>query len=346
MAALRSLRARMRPLAALTALCLCARPSPAAAAEPSARLEVRPAPEGCPDAATLTRTINAILGRSAILEAPGAPLISVAFSRGPEGFRASLALLAPDGSSLGTRELQRPGRGCAALEGPVAVVGALLVDLARDSIQLQIPAPSPEEQAAVTPAPPLPAEPPRPAPAPPPGWAIQGEVAATAILGLLPGVAPGIRSDLRAARGGPLAGVARLDFWPSRASSGAGPGGDFSAWTAGLGLCASSPRSPSLVLEGCGLVSLGGMQGAGRGTSEVRVSHSWLALVGVDGALRWRLAGPLWGRLGLGGSAGHRPERFVFEGEARTLVVHRTWPVAFLASLGIVLESGSEISPR
>jgi hypothetical protein len=228
----------------------------------------------------------------------------------------------------------------------VAVVGALLVDMARDSVQLQLPAPSPEEQPAGAPAPPPPEDPPRPAPEAPPGWAIQAEVAATAILGLLPGITPGIRSDLRAARGGARAGVARLDLWPSRASSGAGPGGDFSAWTAGLGLCTSAPRSPSLVLEGCGLVSLGGMQGVGRGTSEVRVSRSWLALGGVDGALRWHLAGPLWGRIGLGFTAGHRPGRFLFEGEARTLVVHRTWPVAFLVNLGFVLASGSEILPR
>lgn len=328
---------------------LLALPPSAHAADPTVRLEVRSPLAGCPDAPTLSRAINAILGRAALGDTPDGPSLSIAFEKDPGGFKSTLSLRAAGGALLGTRELHRPGRGCAALEGPVAVVGALLVDIARDSIQLQVPPPSPGERAAVADEPPAPSLPgPSPAapptaatPAPPPRWSLQGELAATAILGLLPGVTPGIRSDLRASRGGGLAGVSRLDFWPSRSSSGAGPGGDFTAGAASLGLCATAYRSPSLALEGCGLALLGGLQGVGRGTREVRVSRSWLVLGVLDGAVRGRLGGPLWGRLGLGVAAGHRPGRFLFEGPGQELEVHRTWPVAFLATLGLVLDDGS-----
>lgn len=337
---------RLLPVALVSLLSL---PLSAHAADPAVRLEVRSSLEGCPDGPTLSRAINVILGRAALGDTPDGPSLSVAFEKDPNGFKSTLSLRAADGALLGTRELRRPGRGCAALEGPVAVVGALLVDVARDSIQLRVPLPSPGESAAVAddePSASLPGPPPAASsttatPVPLPRWSLQGELAATAILGLLPGVTPGVRSDLRASPGGALSGVSRLDFWPSRSSPGAGPGGDFTAGAVSFGLCVAARRSPSLALEGCGLALLGGLQGVGRGTREVRVSRSWLMLGELDGAVRGRLGGPLWGRLGLGVAAGHRPGRFLFEGPGQELEVHRTWPVAFLMTLGLVLDDGS-----
>jgi hypothetical protein len=335
--------ARPTPLhAAALAAALCA-PATALADPPAVALQVsNPGLAGCPDAAGLAREINAVLAREATSETPPAgphATIHVDFSATPAGLQATLSLAGPDGLSLGSRTIRRPGRSCPSLAGPAAIVGALLVDVARTQISLVLPpAPEPPPPAAL--APPAEIAPP-PAALPPRAASVRGEVAAAALAGLLPGVSGGARSELRTrgiggdARPWPAWVVGRVDVFPAGSTAGEGPGGAFSAWAAGAGLCAPVIEGKSIEIEGCALAAAGVLRAVGTGARVVRESVSLLALIEADAAIRLRIAGPFWVRAAAGVAAGKKPGSFSFDRTAEPLVIHRPWPVALTGTLGI-----------
>jgi hypothetical protein len=329
--------------AALTAA-LCA-PAAAHADPPVVALQVSaPGLAGCPDAAALAREINAVLAREATSEAPLAgphARIQIDFAAASGGLRATLALAGPDGFSLGSRTIQRPGRSCASLVGPAGIVGALLVDVARTQIALSLPPPPPPEPARPEPTPPPAEPPPLPAAAPTRSASARGEVAGAALVGLLPGVSGGARSELRArgvgASGQPWPAwiVARVDVFPAGSAPGPGPGGAFSAWTSGAGLCAPVIEGRGIEVEGCATAAAGVLKGVGTGARVVRESASLLALAGADAGVRLRIAGPFWIRAAAGVATGRKPGSFSFDQAGGPLVIHRTWPLALAGTIGI-----------
>jgi hypothetical protein len=345
---------RPAPLSSALAAALCSCPSSALAEPPPIALEVGASGlEGCPDAATLARGINAILSRAAVSASPPVlphATIHIDFSPSPRGARARLSLAGMDGAELGSRLIDHRGRACSPLEGPSVIVGALLVDVARPLIALSLPPEPPAPPPADRPPQPAarqPAAPALPAVEQPPqrSASARGEVAAAALWGLLPGAALGARSELRArgsgADGAPWAAwiAGRASVFPSGITRGPGPGGAFSAWTAGLGLCAPIIERARLEVDGCALASAGAMKAVGTGARSVREVTSLLALVEGDAGLRIRVVGPISLRLAAGLAAGRRPSSFSFESPAASgdgaLVVHRPWPVALAATIGI-----------
>jgi hypothetical protein len=301
-----------------------------------------PALAGCPDAGSLARQINAVLARDAVTDAvPAGPhaTIEIAFAAAPGGLDATLSLAGPDGASLGSRQLHHPGRSCAALAGPAAIVGALLVDVARTQISLSLPPPPPEPPPATRPPP----APPPVASAPPARRSVgaRGEVAAAGVVGLLPGLALGARSELRARGVGaegnawPAWVTGKIEVFPSSVAPGPGPGGAFSLWTAGLGACVPAVEGTRVEIEGCAAGAAGAMHGVGTGARVVREVTGAVALIEAGGALRLRILGPLWARVAVEAATGRRPASFSFDRGGDPLVVHRPSPVWLVGTAGI-----------
>ena len=144
----------MPAIVAMACLLLTAWSGTAAASPMRVELTVE-APLGCIHTPELAKNIDGILGRSAIDASPTDPMpkVAVLLSHDAEAgsFRSVLTLQSPDGTVVGTRELVRQGRSCHVLDGPLALVAALLVDAAEGTIRLTLPPPNAAEIAAASP---------------------------------------------------------------------------------------------------------------------------------------------------------------------------------------------------
>jgi hypothetical protein len=331
-------------------------PSAAAAAEKQpvrVRLEVT-GPADCANAASLGLSVDAILGRSAVVTAqapasstPPLPKIVVSAEQVSSArFKATLQLQTPDGKLVGTRDVVRSGASCDVLTGPLAIVTALLVDVAEDTIHLEIP-PSPPVAPPVPPSTPPVALPPPTATLPPPtatlanegSFQLRSEAGATLLLGLLP-PAVGARLDTRLipAHFAPL--LLRLEAFPHATASAPRAGGEFLAFAGSAGVC---PDNGGRVvrLDLC----LGGMGGVvravGRDVPIVGQSTSFFAMLLGEAGAALRLAGPVSLRASAGVAWGARPHDWHVDAprEPAPVVVWQPWPVAVSASLGIVLDT-------
>lgn len=294
------------------------------------------APPGCVNGAALTRSVETLLKRNVFVDASSADVIveGAAEARAEGGWNATLRMRAADGRELGMRSIVSESRDCRAVEGPLAVVLALLVDLERREIVLQVPEALPEEpKPKPRPAPkakPAPSvRPETPAPEP---WHGATSFGAVASWGLLPELAFGV-----AARG-QVEVVSNLDLglelsvWPEKKSDDAGKGGGFSAWLVTALACPELVELGAVETYGCagfssGVVSATGV-GLARANSPSRFHANASARVG--GSLR--LTGPvaLAAELGLAASL-TRPRFFYEEANGNEIDVHRS---AILVPLG------------
>jgi hypothetical protein len=289
----------------------------------------------CPDEAALGLATLA-LGTPPATRAEGVN-VSVVFQRDAFGYGA---LVTTTGSQGGVREIRKQGPTCAALAEAVAVVLAVLFDLA------------PPEQAPVagSPAPLAPPEPPQapppkatPAPRPPPREAPPRAPARELSVGI--GAQGGITYGLLGAApafavsGALRGGIGRWELsagalWaPNRTVEYLGGVVHVSVLAGRLGGCAwllPSRARPDLAL--CAGVLLGRVRGLGEGFDEPRPAANDLWFAAEAGAsARFPLVSKLALRLGISLVVPSRTQRFTV---ARADVAYRSSPAAGLLELG------------
>lgn len=310
--------------------------SPAEAlATGSPRVQIRvAAPNGCIQPAALARDVDAILERDAIELAPSAALARIDVVVGPDTapdlFRAVLKLETPDGTLVGTREVVRRGPSCSVLDGPVAIVTALLVDAADDTIRLVLPPPPPTPAGEPAALPTTPGEP----------WRLRSAVAGTLLLGLLP-PAVGARVDMQviAPRFVPL--LVRFDAYPRTTIVGSGPGGDFLALAGSIGVCPTSDGR-LVRLDACLGGTAGLVRATGRAVPIVGESTSFFGMAFAEGGASLHLHGPLSARASIQVAMGyHAANWYVVAPGDRQVVVWDPWPATVIGALGLVLETSS-----
>lgn len=198
-------------VAAAAAFAVTTTASPAAADSEHARTSSlswlrMPGAEACIATQALARSVEDRLGRHVFVSAAEAD-VSVEGrieKRAAGGWRSVITIRDAKGALLGTRELDRPEAACPAMNEPLALVIAVMID--PDAKLSSSPPPLPPAPAPAAPAP-APAPAPLPAPsatppalppdadsAPPPTkdpWRFQGDAVATVTSGLAPQVAPG-----------------------------------------------------------------------------------------------------------------------------------------------------------
>jgi hypothetical protein len=282
------------------------------------------APPGCVKEPTLEKSVEELLKRPVFVAEADADVTieGRAEPRDAGGWTGTLTMRARDGRALGTRSLVSESADCRALEGPLAVVLALLVDLERREVVLELPVPE-----SPPPAPAPAAAPPAPAPLPPteprgPSGAIA--LGARAAWGFLPAVDEALvlrgEVDLDADYGGAF----DLGLWRPERADDSGPSGEFSAWLFGLALCRALARSEAVHAGLCLGVSAGSITGYGIALSEAATERrNYLeATTRAEGALR--VAGPLeiGAELGLGVPF-TRPRFYYALADGTPVTVHR-----------------------
>lgn len=163
--------------------------------------------DACIATQALARSVEERLGRRVFVSAAEAD-VSVEGrieKRAAGGWHSVITIRDGKGALLGTRELDRPDASCAALNEPLALIIAVMIDpeAKLSSGPPPLPAPAPAPAPAPTPAPAAaPAAAPAPAPAGPPDadvpaprakdpWRFQGDAVATISSGIAPQVDPG-----------------------------------------------------------------------------------------------------------------------------------------------------------
>jgi hypothetical protein len=286
------------------------------------------ASSSCIDARRLASAVDDMLERDAVDLDVGHDQPTIHATLEPTvlgSWRAALTL-ETGGKVVGTREVIRAGASCSVLDGPLAVVTALLVDVAKQSIRVVVPPPPPPEP----PPPPVQTDR-RPAVA-----RVSLEVAATVLAGLLPGAVPGVRVEASVTPPRFAALVARMDTWPYSTTGGAGPHGDFHTITAGLGICPDLFRSRGVRVGGCVAGMVGLVRGAGEGITVSREATAPLVLVSFELGVAVRLVHPLWLHASAGLLTGQRPSDWHFDRPGgQTAIVFQPAPVAFLGSVGL-----------
>jgi hypothetical protein len=226
----------------------------------------------CLSRAALEERVSARLGRDAFVARDRAgALVAGSLRRTRDGWVAVLQLRRRDGAIVGTRELHVPGPDCAALDEPLTLVLALLVDLPQSDVRLQLPEP----------------------PARASRWAVSVETGAAASVGPTPSLAPG----LRAAIGVVAPGLPRLELAGAifaATQTEPGPAGvEVDARQVGVAACTPTVETGRLWLRGCLGVDMVALRGRGFGFARNHVKDRVLFAPAARGALGWTLVGPL-----------------------------------------------------
>ena len=290
---------------------------------PNARLELSKGPETeqCVDRQSLARAVEARLQRRVfVTRSPATLSLKVSITRERRGWSAALTLYDGAGGLLGRRSLVTEAAHCSALDDPLALVVALLVDsplerlrddreaeaaprapgasAGSDRAPLTVSTPRSDagsESSASPSEPPRSIRLPRDAPAPREPWRFRLSAAANAAIGVLPGLAPGI--ELGFAAQGPKLPELRLfaaAYAPrEQRRPGADAGARFDALTLGFELCPLQLILGAARWFGCAGQSLGRLRAAAFGfddnLSSSRMTYALLARSGVqfDLTARW-----------------------------------------------------------
>lgn len=168
-----------------------------------------PGTDSCIATQALARSVEERLGRHVFVSAAEAD-VSVegrVEKRAAGGWHAVITLRDDKGALLGTRELDRPDAACTAMNEPLALIIAVMIDPEAKLASSPPPLPAaalPASPPSASPPPPAtpPAAPPPPAPPSPPAdevapprpkdpWRFQGDALATLSSGIAPQVDPG-----------------------------------------------------------------------------------------------------------------------------------------------------------
>jgi hypothetical protein len=208
--------------------------APVAAAErATAALDVEPTPntEQCMRGAALEGAVEERLARRVFVPPEQADLrVQIRYEKTGNAWRADLTLHNRADELLGRRELNTDAPHCSALDASVALVVALLVDVAREQVVPAEVPPEPEVQ-------PTPLQLPQDEYAPREPWHFEPAALGAIALGLLPNVAVGV--TLRLGIEPPFFWLTELEagLWRSSPARIDSAGSDFTLVSVGLFIC-------------------------------------------------------------------------------------------------------------
>jgi hypothetical protein len=296
--------------------------------------------ESCLDADALASGVEARLRRSVFAPRERADVIvGVRLGRRPDGaWLGQIELRAAKGQLVGTRELITTAEHCSALDESLTLAIALMVDISADELPEPPQAQEPPPRAPVVVPRRAPIELPRETHAPRKPWRFGAAVLGAAAVGLLPGVAPGVRAAIGAEP--PAFWVTELyaSGWPAqRDTVGDGEGASLALWTVGLYLCPIKTGTDTVlglcVGQEVGQQAVSGF-GFDRNDRRTRLAYD----VGLRARVSQRVVGSLQLLAGLQALLPLSRDRFVAdEGDGVRREVFRRPVVAGAGELGIGL---------
>lgn len=306
---------------------------------------VAPADAECPSEAEIVRAVEAQLGR-AVFDASAAEVFVIGGMRHEgSGWTAELELQRADGTVIGTRILRTPSPRCVGLADTLPLVIALMVDLPRSRVEIQLPPPIAPPAAAPPPseAPPSPVarDPALSAPAPraEEPFAFHVGVGAGGALGWLPGIALGLAIELAIVPDPRVRIALRAAFHPPWDADAAH--GGLRTWAAGgaIGAALRFLAEDPLALDAALELGVGMFEAESTGVSQpLRAQGPTIdARAGIDAVLA--LGGPWSLVLDVRIGTPILPPRFdVLVDDARTTVFTAS-PLFGRLGLGLRLES-------
>jgi hypothetical protein len=314
--------------------------------------------ESCSGAADLERAVETRLGRSVFVPRERADVaIEVRIDRraNPEKFRAIVTLRGDNAAVLGTRTIESASS-CSALDAPLALVVALLID--PDAALAPPPAPeappphAPDPPSA--PAPPPPATPPAvarptsrpsPPPIPPPSSAparpwrsfLYAHLALSA--GLLPHVGTGLGASVWIQ---PPLGPSWLlgaTAWLQNDAGDGVSGGHFQRTAGHLAVCPLTLGGTPTRLLACGGINVGALRVSGFGYDRTYPQERPVVDAMLEMQVIRRLVGPLAATAGLGLAVPFVRDRYNFvESSGTRRTVFDPLPVAGILQIGVGAE--------
>jgi hypothetical protein len=302
----------------------------------SATLELERAEgaEECIEAAALEQAVQSRLGRTVFVQRSQADVVvSGRLRRAAGGWSAELVLHSQGGKPLGTRVLNTQAAHCSSLDDSLALALALMLDVPRDELGLRSSAAA-EPQAPPT----TPVELPRDTPARREPW--HGELSALGVagLGVLPGLALGVRLSVGVEP--PRFWPVELDgtWWPARDATDGDGGVELALMAVGLFVCPLDLEAGSFGLSGCVGQQVGRLGASGYGFDQNRQRSTLAFAPALRTRASLRVAGPLRLRAGLGVELSVVRKRFVYERPDGTRSgLFRVAPAAGVAELGLGL---------
>lgn len=327
---------------ASTAAAVHAQPAGGAEAKTSSLSWTRlPGAEACIGTQELARAVEALLGRSVFVSAAQATLSvegRVSPAEEGRGWRATLTVADDHGQHLGDRELSAADASCRALDDPLTLAIALMID--PDAAARPAPAPVP-------PPPPSPREVVRdrtvyvPVPGPErPTWRIGARGGVAFALGTQPSIGAGATGAITLQPPIPMAfeGGAAL-FLPSHAALGAASG-DLQRGHVEIGVCPLVPRFGRLAPSLCLGPDVGMLWGDGKNADGSSWEHHALVIdLAARGRLNVRLGGPVTAGAALGVAVPLARDTFeVRDARGGVQELFRMSPVVARADLTLGLE--------
>ncbi|MCC6527634.1 MAG: hypothetical protein IT373_33620 [Polyangiaceae bacterium] len=301
-----------------------------------------PGAESCIGSSELARAVEKLLGRSVFVSAAQADVAvegHVEPVAAPAGWRAVITMADRSGKPLGSREIPSTDRSCRALDEPVALAVALMIDPdALSGPPPPPPPPSPVEPKLV----PIYVPVPGPAPAPPavdtePPWHIAGRAGLSVGLGVLPTVAPGLEAALVVEPPWFIALEGTAAAYLPRPVERDGASADFVMAHAGVALCPVTRRFGGLELSVCAELQLGSLWADGtNGDGSDYAEHQLV----VNAASRVRASYRVWGPFSVGlGFAGAvalvRPPFEAHDAAGRPVELFRLSPLMAVPDLAV-----------
>jgi hypothetical protein len=193
--------------------------------------------ESCLEADALASGVEARLRRPVFAPRERADVIvSVRLGRRPEGaWLGQIELRAAKGQLVGTRELVTTAEHCSSLDESLTLAIALMVDISADELPEPPKAQEPPPRAPVAKRAPI--ELPRQTHAPRKPWRFGAAVFGAAAVGLLPGVAPGVRVGIGVEPPAFWVTEVYATWWPSQPDTAGDEGASLALRTVGLYLC-------------------------------------------------------------------------------------------------------------
>ncbi len=283
-----------------------------------------PGAESCLSTRALAEAAEARLGRSVFVSAArGEVSVEGRVERLDDRWSAVVTLSAPDGMPLGTRTLESTEPECSALDGPLALVIALMIDPDASAE----PEPTPEPAPTPAPAPVAPA-PPSPAPV-----VLDADARLSIAAGLLPGAALGLTASASLRPPGWPALVAEAALFPPRTARAEAGRADFLLAWGGLAICPVDAGPGPVHLRLCGGLLLGALSVRPVGLDDSASGERFVGSGAVRAAAGVRLSGPVLLRGSLALLVPFPRDRFLAEGDE----LFRMSAVALAFDLGLAV---------
>jgi hypothetical protein len=301
--------------AVLPVLLLVALPYRASADAPARVALEWTRPAGCIERDALAHDVEKRLHRAAFVPRAQADLVVEGrVDRTDAGWTARIVLERPDGAAIGTRRIDAAAEACGALDEPLAVVLALLVDMPRDDPRLQPPPP------------------------PPKPWRLFGEADARGAAGFLPVPSVAARVGLEAEPPWLFPLEAEALAWLPREADSAG--GRVSLWALGAGLGAAplAIRAGRFVLRSRAAIEASVLFARGERLARTARGRAFEVRATVRETAEVPIGRRFLVRAGAGAGMPFVRRYFYFvDRDGATRVLYRVPPVAAILELGLAV---------